>query len=165
MHIVKTPPMLDMLASILGPVNTVREITNAVLLLGGMALVLALSIDFLVIGVLGPPFSIRAFAPILAFAIGSALVEEIGFRGLPYWLLRGADPRSRLWVLVIGTIIWVTLHPFFGPPNAVFYVGSTSLVGLLSIKLWRGPHWWLGLLFHPLYNAIYITLRNYLTGF
>lgn len=133
------------LSRLVNPIETNRQLLLSLLLLGGAALAIGITID-LERGI-GPPGEWGEVARHIGLALVAGVAEEIVFRGAPKRYLGNFG-------LIAGTVCWIVLHIFYAPVRSIWRLPMDILLGVFYIKLWRGRLWWLALVIHPLWNVV-----------
>lgn len=142
--ILRTLPLPRFLSAI----ESVRHLLLAFFILCGTAAAIGVVID-LRRGI-GTPVPIGSFAILLLIGVIAGLSEEVLFRGFAKRYLGNGG-------LVIGTVIWVTLHQFYAAITSFYRLPADILYGIFYLKLWRGRFWWLALVIHPTWNVASAT--------
>ena len=127
----------------LNPIDSVRQLILWLVVYFSIAFIAVNLINWLM-GVV-PSYTWEAFKNILLLTVLLGVGEEGVFRGFTRWVLGNAG-------LVIGTLIWIGLHPFDTSPPFFYRLPFDILLGIFYVKLWRGKYWWLSFIIHPLWN-------------
>ena len=92
----------------------------------------------------GPWSWSAVYLPAILLAL-SGFLEELIFRGFAKWALGNFG-------LLLGSLVWVLLHPFYSTYKSLWRVPGDVVAGAFYAKLWRGRWWWLAFVLHPLWN-------------
>ncbi len=134
----------------LNPIDSSRQLILWFLVYGGVAFVVGNLIDWFR-GVIPLPTWDAFTATLLLAIIFMAASEEVIFRLLPKRVIGDLG-------LLLGTIVWILMHPFNTTPPLWSRISTDTLLGIFYIKLWRGKWWWLSFIIHPLWNITAILL-------
>ncbi|MFC2056948.1 type II CAAX prenyl endopeptidase Rce1 family protein [Chloroflexota bacterium] len=134
----------------LNPIDSIRQLILWFAVYGGVSFVVSSLIDWFR-GTIPIPTWDTFTATLFLGVILWASTEEILFRLLPK---RGIGNLG----LLVGTIVWILMHPFNTSPPLWYRTPTDILLGIFYIKLWRGKWWWLSFIIHSLWNIMAFLL-------